>query len=63
MHDFDPRSFDDPRADGRGERARSLAETGRDLTRGGRGAYYSRDREHADPRLRAAALARCVTHL
>jgi len=50
MHDFDPRSFDDPRDDERDTRARSLAETGRDLSRGGRGASDSRDREHADPR-------------
>jgi hypothetical protein len=40
MHDFDPRSFDDPRADGRD----------RDLGRGGRGASDARDREHVDPR-------------
>jgi hypothetical protein len=50
MHDFDPRSFDAARDDGRGARADRSVETGRDLSRGGRGASDSRDREHADPR-------------
>jgi len=50
MHDSDPRSFDAPRDDGRGARARPLAETGRDLGRGGRGASDPRDREGVDPR-------------
>jgi hypothetical protein len=50
MHDFDPRSFDAPRDDGHDARASSLAETDRDLNRGGRGASDSRDREQADPR-------------
>jgi len=50
MHDFDPRSFDGPRDDERGSRARALAGTDRDLSRGGRGASDSRDRERLDPR-------------
>jgi len=50
MHDFDPRSFDAPRDDGHDARARSSAKTGRDISRGGRGASDSRDREHVEPR-------------
>ena len=50
MHDFDPRSFDAARDDGRGARAERSVETGRDLSRGGRGASDSRDRERLDPR-------------
>ncbi len=38
-------------------RANRSEETGRDLSRGGRGASDSRDRGHVDRRLRAAALA------
>ncbi len=50
MHDFDPRSFDAPRDDERGSRAKALADTGRDVSRGGRGASDAREREHVDPR-------------
>lgn len=50
MHDFDPLSSDAARDDGRGARDDRSVETGRDLSRGGRGASDSRDRERLDPR-------------
>jgi len=49
MHDFDPRSFDAARDDGRGARTERPEAMARDLSRGGRGASDSRDRERLDP--------------
>ena len=50
MHDFDPRSFYGSRDNGCVTRANRLEETGRHLSRGGRGASGSRDRDRLDPR-------------